>query len=388
MKNSLIYGWLVVVPVALVALVVWGEEAATEEAPKTEAVEVAAAEAAPAVITTELSGRATTHDYPLLNDVELMDRLEAAGLKMLEEKTGLGSKDLNAGLECKDFELKLADVREESLADEELYQRACESIYVVCGLFKSEDGKEWDAAFATAFVVGSDGVLTTSRHFFDDPQPCEVFLVVDMAGKIHPVTEILCSDKDADTCLFRIPAQDLKPLPLAKKAPMPGSRVRIVSHPGYFFYFFSSGQVANYFKDDDGLKWMNVTADFGQGSSGAPAFDDCGNVVGQVSSTLTLYAIGPPVEDPIVSRRHVSRSVDGKVRVTAAREGKAAKEKKEKEPAPADEGKTPKKKKKKKDKQPEKIEIPLPLPDEMEMADPQMVFKTCTPLEGLRGMVK
>jgi hypothetical protein len=284
-------------------------------------------------------------------------------------------------------------VSEERVSDEDLYKRACDSIFVVCGLFKSEENNEWDAAFATAFAVAPDGVLTTSRHFFDDPQQCEVFLVVDSAGKIYPVTEILCSDKKMDTCLFRIPAKDLKPLPIAKKSPSPGSRVRIVSHPGYFFYYFSSGQVANYFKDDEALRWMNVTAEFGQGSSGAPAFDDFGNVVGQVTSTLTLYALGP-VKDPVVSRRHVSRLPSGKLRLTAATEGEVKRSKEKAEPAAGDDESPKKKKKKKKDQpveaMPEMPAKPMPEIGKLleEMADPQMVFKTCTPVEAIRGLVK
>jgi len=34
---------------------------------------------------------------------------------------------------------------------------------------------------------------------------------------------------------------------------------------------------------------MAVTADFARGSSGGPAFNDCGNVVGFVCSTSSVY---------------------------------------------------------------------------------------------------
>ncbi len=381
---------------ALVA--VWGvqgeEPAATPPVapPEIPAEKTSAAENSP----TEPRQPDNQLGYPVLNDLELLERLTEAGVRMIEEGTGKGSKELNTGLACPIADLELAPVCEKPIADAELYSQACESIFVICGLFKVEGSEEWEAAFATAFAVSADGVLTTSRHFFDDPQLCDVVLVSDAAGKIYPVTEILCSEARMDTCLFRIPAKNLKPLPIAKHSPMPGSRVRIVSHPGYFFYFFSAGQVANYFKDETGLRWMNVTADFGQGSSGAPAFDECGNVVGQVSSTLTLYAVGgTPVEDPIVSRRRVTRSTDGRLQVTSlpcVAKPKANADAAEK---PADSEDAPKKKrKKKKDKTPEMELKPVPAPDILsqivseEIADPQMVFKTCTPLESIREMVK
>lgn len=308
-------------------------------------------------------------DFPEINDLELLKRLEKAGEELLKAGTAKGSKDLDAGLKKTEAKFKTPAALKEAIDDRELYKRACESVFVVCGLYRPEDAKEdeWEGAFASAFVVAEDGVLTTSRHFFADPQPCDVFLAVNAKGDIFPVEEILASQEKMDTCLFRIKAEGLKPLPLGS-APVPASRVRVVSHPGYFFYFFSAGQVGNYFKDDDKLRWMNITADFGQGSSGAPVFDDCGNVVGQVTSTLTLYAAGGELVEPLVSRRHFSR--------------KPAAEKKK----PADPGAKqpdPKKKEKKK-KKPD----PKPKPPEEEISDPQMVFKTCTPIEALRGLIQ
>ncbi len=137
----------------------------------------------------------------------------------------------------------------------------------------------------------------------------------------------------------------------------------MVSHPGYFFWFFSSGRVGNHFKEE-GEDWMNITADFGQGSSGAPVFDEFGNVVGQVTSTLTLFATGPSEEEPAVARRRVQV------------QAKPAEEK----PAPP---KQPPKEKKKKKKEKPPVEPPPEEPGE-----PQMVFKTCTPVEAIRSLIK
>jgi hypothetical protein len=137
--------------------------------------------------------------------------------------------------------------------------------------------------------------------------------------------------------------------------------VRVVSHPGYFFWFFSAGQVGNHF-EESGVDWVNITADFGQGSSGAPVFDELGNVVGQVTSTLTLFATGPAEEEPAVARRRI------KVQERSA----------EKKPdsSPKD------KQKKKKEKPPVEVRLPE------ESSEPQMVFKTCAPVEAIRSLVK
>jgi serine protease Do len=309
---------------------------------------------------------------PVLDSEKFLDKLEAAGKEMLTAGKGKGSKDLNEGLKRETCTLELPAVRTERIGDRKLYAEVTESIFVVCGLYKVPEqpvrgdkkrklpeDQEWELAFATAFAVTADGVLTTSRHFFGDPQPCEVFLVADSQGKIYPVEEILAADEKKDTCLFRIKAEGLKPLPLGKSIP-PGSKVRVISHPGYFFWFFSAGQVGNHF-EEDGASWVNVTADFGQGSSGAPVFDEFGNVIGQVTSTLTLFATGPAEEEPAVARRRI------KVQAKPAEEQPEAPKK-------------PPKKKKKKEKPPE--------PPPEEPGEPQMVFKTCTPVEAIRSLIK
>jgi len=309
---------------------------------------------------------------PVLDSEKFLDKLEAAGKEMLRAGSGKGSNELSDGLKRETCALELPAARTEPIGDKELYAQVTESIFVVCGLYKTpanptkkdkklrlEENEEWELAFSTAFAVTADGVLTTSRHFFGDPQPCEVFLVADLKGTIYPVEEILAADEKKDTCLFRIKAKGLKPLPLGKAIP-PGSKVRVVSHPGYFFWFFSAGQVGNHF-EEDGASWVNITADFGQGSSGAPVFDEFGNVIGQVASTLTLFATGPAEEEPAIARR--------RIKVQA----KPAEEKPE---AP----KKPPKKKKKKEK-------PVEPPPE-EQGEPQMVFKTCTPVEAIRSLIK
>ena len=87
---------------------------------------------------------------------------------------------------------------------------------------------------------------------------------------------------------------------------------------------------------------MNTTADFGQGSSGGPVMDEFGKVVGQVSRTFTLYAGGESRGRP----RRVASDVE---------------EKSDKEPSGG---------------------------DGSDLADPQMVFKSCVPVKTLRALIK
>lgn len=159
------------------------------------------------------------------------------------------------------------------------------------GIYRDEDEDEWDLVQGTAFVVSADGVLATSAHVFADDVDLQALAVIDAKGTVYPIVAIEAIDELRDTCLFRIEASNLRPLPLGRDVP-PGARIRVVGHPGDSYYYLSSGVVSNYEVDDDENRWLNVTADLGQGSSGAPVLDSNGNVVGLVSRTSTLFA-GP-----------------------------------------------------------------------------------------------
>jgi S1-C subfamily serine protease len=112
------------------------------------------------------------------------------------------------------------------------------------------------------------------------------------------VQSVLAADMESDTCLVKIEAPGLKPLPL-RPGVRAGERVYCLSHPGGYFFMFTQGMVArvnlkrNEVFDEHGhtngvltrpILFLNVTAEFAPGSSGAPIADEAGNVVGQVAS--------------------------------------------------------------------------------------------------------
>lgn len=282
--------------------------------------------------------------YPMLNIGEVVDRMTSAGSRLHKAGKTRSDVELRKQLNRQFVELELPEPNEESLSDRELYRRLSESVFVICSLYKLENREQWQTSMATAFAVTRDGVLTTSCHVFDNDDEADAVIVMDVHRKIYPVRELLAVNKQADTCLFRIEASDLQPLPFADSAP-PGSRVWVMGHPGDSFYFLSSGLIANYEKDDEGTAWLNTTADFGQGASGGPVVDEHGNVVGQVSRTYTLYAGGP-------ATRGRPRRVAGDLT-----------QKREKDPN----------------------EKP---PADVDVADPQMVFKACVPVKTLHSLVK
>lgn len=286
--------------------------------------------------------------YPVFHVYEVIDHLTSAAAKLHRAGKTRGDAELRKQMNRATATLDLPEPSDEALSDRELYRRACESVFIVCSLYKIEDSNDWQTSLATAFAVTHDGVLTTSCHVFDNEDEADVVVVMDLHRKVYPVQELLAVNQQSDTCLFRIDAKGLKPLPFANDAP-PGTRVRVLGHPGDSFYFLSSGLVSNYEKDHEGTIWLNTTADFGQGSSGGPVMDDYGNVVGQVSRTFTLYAGGP-------ATRGRPRRVAGAIPVGEGDRKLAEKV------------------------DPEKAE------PETDVADPQMVFKACVPVGTLRAL--
>ncbi len=273
--------------------------------------------------------------------------LTSATDEMIEKKISKTAVELHEELDRAQVTLELPKPSTIPLTSQELYRRATESVFLVAGLTRpSGDETVWQTSFSTAFVVHEDGILSTSAHVFDHDDHDDAVVVMDVRGKVYPVLEILAANRTGDTCLFRIGKKGLKPLALGPAA-HPGSQISVIGHPGDSFFYFSAGHVANYERDENGLLWLNVTADFGQGSSGGPVMDGAGNVVGQVSRTYTLYAGG----DASNRRRHPT-----KVR-------QAADLHPDDEPAESDENATVKK-----------------------HADPQMVFKACTPVSAIRAL--
>ena len=339
---------------AAAVLVVWiGFQLSADEPRATQAIvqEASIAEPAskPPVIRKskkrERNGQSVgkTLPYPVFGIDEVLDHLSKSGARLQKAGKTKGDVELRKQLDRQTCELTLPTATDSPVPDRELYASACESVFIVCSLYKSERHDDWQTSIATAFAVTEDGVLSTSCHVFDNEDTADAIVVMDVKKNVYPVTELLAANKLTDTCLFRIDAKNLKPLPLAEDV-LPGAHVRVVGHPGDSFYYFSSGHVANYERDSDSVLWMNVTADFGQGSSGGPVFNEQGHVIGQVSRTFTLYAGGPET-------RGRPRRVAGETK-------------------PADKKATDKK------------------AASEQFMDPQMVFNSCVPVQSIRTLVK
>ena len=207
---------------------------------------------------------------------------------------------LRTQLDRAHYELALPAPLKERLQPPEVYRLIRNSTVAVATFYHCTKCKKWHFDSASGFVA-ADGVVSTSEHVvdFEDDTMKDGFLVVaDAKGRVFPVTEVLASNADADTCLLRVAGLDLPPLPLSRTAQV-GDSVFCLSHPDGNHWMFTAGMLSRFFINRDAASdgdkppakpkvapslYINITAEYSPGSSGAPVVDECGNVVGQVES--------------------------------------------------------------------------------------------------------
>ena len=197
-------------------------------------------------------------------------------------------------------ELSLPEPRKDKLSPPEVYRLIRKSTVAVATFYHCTKCKKWHFDSASGFVA-ADGVVSTSEHvvdFEDDTMKDGFLIVADAKGRVFPITEVLASSADSDTCLLRVAGLDLPPLPMSRTAQV-GDPVFCLSHPDGNHWMFTAGMLSRFFINreaaGDGGKppanpkvapslYINVTAEYSPGSSGAPIVDEFGNVVGQVES--------------------------------------------------------------------------------------------------------
>ncbi len=194
----------------------------------------------------------------------------------------------------------------------DLYARRCSGVLMVLRIYKCPRCSNWHAdTEASGFLIRSDGLAVTCRHVIemDSSQKLDdVIIFGDAHGRVYPVTGVLASSLPDDLALVQLdmriadslePSQRPQPIPLRKDVEV-GEPISIISHPDHNHYLLTHGIVSRIGTNYGGISGdqkslrsvptpiLNVTAEFGAGSSGAPVFDEAGNAVGVVVSTLAI----------------------------------------------------------------------------------------------------
>ena len=246
----------------------------------------------------------------IIDDEGYVEKVTDASAKLLQDGKLKSLDALRGQVQIGSFPVKPLALSHQKLAPPDLCDRLRQSTLAVGSYYKCPDCGEWHFNSSTGFVVGEGGVVCTCCHVVqaEDEGVKESYLIAaDDTGRVFPVQSVLAADTESDTCFVKIDAPDLKPLPL-RSGVRTGEPVYCLSHPGGYFFMFTQGMVArlnrkrNEVLDEHGhtnglltrpILFLNVTAEFAPGSSGAPIADEDGNVVGQVASIAD--AGEPPV---------------------------------------------------------------------------------------------
>jgi S1-C subfamily serine protease len=138
---------------------------------------------------------------------------------------------------------------------------------------------------ATGFFIATNGVFVTSSHLIHEPDH-EGIIVLTGDGRVLPVRATLADDETNDVAILKADGAAMAALPLGMNAEM-GSRIGVMSHPVGRFFTFTQGTVTRRSVQSRGpqtQELIEISAEFGPGSSGAPVVNACGNVVGWVDA--------------------------------------------------------------------------------------------------------
>jgi hypothetical protein len=241
----------------------------------------------------------------VIDDDEYLDKIVNACSNLLQKGQLKSLPALREQVQTKGHTLTLAAPAHDKLSPPDVCDRLRESTLAVGSYYKCPDCGFWHFNSSSGFVVASNGIVATCCHVItaEDEGVKESYLAAaDAAGHVFPVQSVIAADTEADTCFIQIDARNLRPLALRSDV-RPGERVYCLSHPGGNHFMFTQGMIArvNRRRDElpdgrDNLKsiltrpllFLNVTAEFAPGSSGAAIVDESANVLGQVSSIAEL----------------------------------------------------------------------------------------------------
>ncbi|MEI7945921.1 MAG: trypsin-like peptidase domain-containing protein [bacterium] len=227
-----------------------------------------------------------------VDDAKLFAQFVDSAAALITAKRAVSVDQLLAKTDIQPCRVQLAKASTKPISSANLYEQARQSVLMIGTLAKGAEEDEWDSTVATGFVIHESGIFVTNFHVLDVPEGM-ILAAMTADGKVYPVNRVLAVSPFPDIAICQLDgASGLKPLPVVPNA-KPGAHIRVLSHPDNAFYSITEGILSRYFvRREDGKEtaMLTTTAEFAVGSSGGPLFDDCGNVIGMVASTSSVYS--------------------------------------------------------------------------------------------------
>ncbi len=165
----------------------------------------------------------------------------------------------------------VATLPAESEPLEDLYERACEGVYLIYVI--KEDG---ELSQGTCFLIASSGLMITNYHVVVDGI---YTVVIDRYGREFAIDTFLTYSEENDFAVFQLaqPFQGGTVLSIAKELPRIGEASFAIGNPLGLTQTLSTGIISG-FRDNSNI--IQTTAEFTFGSSGGPLFNRRGEVIG------------------------------------------------------------------------------------------------------------
>jgi serine protease Do len=226
----------------------------------------------------------------IIDDATLYRNLEVMGTKLVDSGKATPMKDLVDQLSRTRCDLKLVKPSGKPLAGTELYDRCKASVCIMGGIYHCDKCGRNHSATASGFFITASGVAVTNYHVVNSPK--NLTLIASTAdGKTYAVKSVLAASAVSDVAIVQVDGSGFTPLALVADAAV-GSDVFVLSHPDGRFFTLTRGIVSRYgtvTRDRKQTAMLQITAEFAKGSSGAPVLSAAGEVVGLVSSTVSVY---------------------------------------------------------------------------------------------------
>jgi S1-C subfamily serine protease len=226
----------------------------------------------------------------VIDDVQLYHQMEVVGTTLMESGKATPMKDLMSQLSRTRCDVKLAKPTGKTLAGSDLYDRAKASVVVMGGLYHCDKCGRNHCTTASGYFLTESGIAVTNYHVVNNAK--NLTLICSTAdGKVYPVKSVLAASAVSDVAIVQVDGSGFKPLPIVADAAA-GSDVFVLSHPDGRFFTLTRGIVSRYgtvVRDHKQTTMLQITAEFAKGSSGGPVLNPAGEVVGMVSSTVSVY---------------------------------------------------------------------------------------------------
>jgi len=136
----------------------------------------------------------------------------------------------------------------------------------------------------TGFVITPDGLIATSRHVVEDA----VYMNVTFStGIISDRAQLVAASSEVDLAIIKIPAKDLPAVVLGNSDyALAGARITVIGNPRRLQNTVTSGLISQVRLIKPGIIWHQISAPISPSSSGSPVFNNKGEVISVVFSTV------------------------------------------------------------------------------------------------------